>query len=124
MREHVKVDKWHVFGGSWGSTLSLAYAQTHPERVKSLTLRGIFTVRPSLSVHTLDVLSATEPCSLAALLRRAPSLTLIHRRPQLRREELAFFYQGPGTSFLFPDHWEEFLAPIPEDERGDMIQAY
>ena len=36
------VDKWMVFGGSWGSTLSLAYAQTHPERVTELVLRGIF----------------------------------------------------------------------------------
>lgn len=53
VREHVQVDKWHVFGGSWGSTLSLAYAQTHPERVKSLTLRGIFTVRPYLSLSLL-----------------------------------------------------------------------
>ncbi|KAL9932643.1 hypothetical protein V8E36_008342 [Tilletia maclaganii] len=40
-------DKWHVFGGSWGSTLSLAYAQTHPERVSALILRGIFTLRRS-----------------------------------------------------------------------------
>ncbi|PWN20101.1 putative proline iminopeptidase [Microstroma glucosiphilum] len=44
-KEVMKVDKWHVFGGSWGSTLSLAYAQTHPERVSALILRGIFTLR-------------------------------------------------------------------------------
>lgn len=85
VREHVGVDTWHVFGGSWGSTLALAYAQTHPDRVKSLTLRGIFT---------------------------------------LRRAELEYFYQGPGTNFLFPDFWEEYLAVIPEEERGDMIKAY
>ncbi|KAI0058171.1 proline iminopeptidase [Artomyces pyxidatus] len=47
LREHLKIDKWHVFGGSWGSTLSLAYAQSHPDRVKSLVLRGIFTLRKS-----------------------------------------------------------------------------
>ncbi|KAF8635175.1 hypothetical protein AX15_000508 [Amanita polypyramis BW_CC] len=47
LREHLKIEKWNVFGGSWGSTLSLAYAQTHPERVKSLVLRGIFTLRKS-----------------------------------------------------------------------------
>ncbi|KAF8727696.1 hypothetical protein AX14_007096 [Amanita brunnescens Koide BX004] len=47
LREHLKIEKWHVFGGSWGSTLALAYAQTHPERVKSLVLRGIFTLRRS-----------------------------------------------------------------------------
>lgn len=45
IREHVGVERWHVFGGSWGSTLALTYAATHPERVKSLTLRGIFLVR-------------------------------------------------------------------------------
>lgn len=45
LREHLKIDKWVVFGGSWGSTLSLAYAETHPERIKALVLRGIFAVR-------------------------------------------------------------------------------
>ncbi len=45
LREMVGVDKWQVFGGSWGSTLALAYAQTHPTRVTELILRGIFTLR-------------------------------------------------------------------------------
>ncbi|GAA5858477.1 hypothetical protein JCM8547_007324 [Rhodosporidiobolus lusitaniae] len=86
IREHLGLgEKVHVFGGSWGSTLSLAYAQAHPNRVKSLTLRGIFT---------------------------------------LRRAELEFFYQGPGTNYIFADAWDEYLKPIPEDERGDMISAY
>jgi len=84
IRELLKIDKWHVFGGSWGSTLALAYAQAHPNRVKSLVLRGIFTIRKS---------------------------------------ELNFFYQD-GTSHLFPEAWEEYLAPIPEAERSDMILAY
>ncbi|MEP3279472.1 MAG: prolyl aminopeptidase [Stappiaceae bacterium] len=47
LREHVSVDKWLVFGGSWGSTLSLAYAQTHPDRVSALILRGIYTLTRS-----------------------------------------------------------------------------
>jgi proline iminopeptidase, Neisseria-type subfamily len=42
LREHLGVEKWCVFGGSWGSTLALAYAITHPERVESLILRGVF----------------------------------------------------------------------------------
>jgi proline iminopeptidase len=62
----------------------------------------------------------------------------------LRRKELAYFYQGPGTNFLFPDcksrgrsyrkrrlltifesqDWEEYVKPIPEEERGDFITAY
>ena len=45
LRQMVGVDQWLVFGGSWGSTLALAYAQTHPERVSELVLRGIFTLR-------------------------------------------------------------------------------
>jgi proline iminopeptidase len=84
LRTLLGVDRWLVFGGSWGSTLALAYAQTHTERVSALILRGIFT---------------------------------------LRREELLWFYQE-GASWLFPDLWEGFLAPIPEAERSDLIGAY
>jgi len=84
LREMIGVDKWMVFGGSWGSTLALAYAQEHPERVTELVLRGIFT---------------------------------------LRRSELLWYYQE-GASWIFPDKWEGFLAPIPEEERGDLMAAY
>ncbi|MBI0329818.1 prolyl aminopeptidase [Burkholderia plantarii] len=84
LREMVGVDRWLVFGGSWGSTLALAYAETHPQRVSELILRGIFT---------------------------------------LRHAELLWYYQE-GASWLFPDLWESFLAPIPEAERGDLITAY
>ena len=45
IRTHLGIDRWVVFGGSWGSTLSLAYAETHPDRVKGLILRGIFMLR-------------------------------------------------------------------------------
>ncbi|GAA6063724.1 hypothetical protein JCM10212_001625 [Sporobolomyces blumeae] len=85
IRQHLKIETWHVFGGSWGSTLSLAYAQEHPSRVRSLMLRGIFT---------------------------------------LRKSELDFFYQGPGTSDLFPDFWDDYVSVIPEPERHDMVAAY
>jgi len=84
IRELSKVDKWVVFGGSWGSTLALAYAQTHPSRVKALVLRGIFA---------------------------------------LRWKELQWLYQE-GASLIFPDRWEDYLAPIPPVERGDLIAAY
>ena len=47
LREHLNIAKWHVFGGSWGSTLALAYATKHVNRIISLTLRGIFLSRPS-----------------------------------------------------------------------------
>ena len=45
LRAHLGIEKWVVFGGSWGSSLALAYAQTHPERVHALVLRGIFLIR-------------------------------------------------------------------------------
>lgn len=47
LRTHLQIEKWHVFGGSWGSTLALTYAITHPEKVTALILRGIFLCRPS-----------------------------------------------------------------------------
>jgi proline iminopeptidase len=46
LREHLGIERWQLFGGSWGSTLALAYAQSHPDRVTELVLRGIFLVRP------------------------------------------------------------------------------
>ena len=42
LRTHLGIDKWVVFGGSWGSTLAIAYAQAHPQRVRGLVLRGLF----------------------------------------------------------------------------------
>ena len=47
IRERLGIDAWHVFGGSWGSTLSLSYAVMHPKRTKSLVLRGVFLLRKS-----------------------------------------------------------------------------
>jgi len=84
LRQMTGVDKWLVFGGSWGSTLALAYAETHPEHVSELVLRGIYT---------------------------------------LTKAELNWYYQF-GVSEMFPDKWERFQAPIPEDERHDMMGAY
>ena len=84
IREHLEIDKWVVFGGSWGSTLSLSYAITHPDRCKALVLRGIFMIR---------------------------------------KKEINWFYQD-GTSNIYPDAWEHYLRPIPEDERHDLVAAY
>ncbi len=47
LRRHLGIERWQVFGGSWGSTLALAYAQCHPQRVTELVLRGIFLLRRS-----------------------------------------------------------------------------
>ena len=83
--EVAKVDKWMVFGGSWGSTLSLTYAQTHPERVTELVLRGIFL---------------------------------------FDQYELDWMYKEGGASQVYPDKFVEFVGLIPEDERGDLVEAY
>ena len=84
LREHLGIERWLVFGGSWGATLSLAYAQTHPDRVSEIVLRGVFTAR---------------------------------------RTELDWIYNG-GAARLFPDHWEDYLAPVPTDRRQDPLAAY
>ncbi|TCR93052.1 prolyl aminopeptidase [Rhizobium sp. BK376] len=84
LREMAGAEKWLVFGGSWGSTLALAYAEKHPERVSELVLRGIYT---------------------------------------LTRAELDWYYQF-GVSEMFPDKWERFIAPIPPEERHEMMAAY
>ena len=47
LREALGIGRWLVFGGSWGSTLALAYAEAHPDRVTQLVLRGIFMLRPA-----------------------------------------------------------------------------
>lgn len=84
LRQHLGIDRWQVAGGSWGSTLALAYAISHKARVTELVLRGLFT---------------------------------------LRKAEIDWFYQS-GTSFLFPEEWQAYLAPIPLAERGDLVAAY
>ena len=50
LREHLAIDRWQVFGGSWGSTLALAYAETHPQRVTELVLRGILPIDMSAAI--------------------------------------------------------------------------
>lgn len=59
IRQHLDIEKWQVFGGSWGSTLALAYAITHPDRVRALVLRGIFLCRPS-EIHWFYQQGASE----------------------------------------------------------------
>ncbi|GMR20456.1 MAG: prolyl aminopeptidase [Gammaproteobacteria bacterium] len=84
IRAYLHIEKWVVFGGSWGSTLALAYAQAYPQQVLGLILRGIFLCRP---------------------------------------REIHWFYQD-GANRVFPDHWQHFIAPIPENERDDLVNAH
>ncbi|MBW1762503.1 MAG: prolyl aminopeptidase [Deltaproteobacteria bacterium] len=84
IRAHLGIERWQLFGGSWGSTLALAYAQQYPDRVTEMVLRGIFL---------------------------------------LRRREIQWYYQE-GASRIFPEAWQGYLEPIPQDERDDMVGAY
>ena len=84
IREALGIDRWIVFGGSWGATLALVYGETHPDRAVHLVLRGVFL--------------ATQG-------------------------ELDWFYGG-GAGAFWPDRWREFVSPVPEGERADLIAAY
>ena len=83
LREHLGIESWHVFGGSYGSTMSLYYAQEFPERCKSLVLRGIWL---------------------------------------LREEELDWWLYG--IRMIQPELWQTFANFIPEEEQGDLLEAY
>jgi len=81
--EHLGIARWVVSGGSWGSSLALAYAEAHPQHCLGL------------------VLVSTWLC---------------------REEDTQWWFQGVRA--VFPELWEQFAAPIPENERGDLRQAY
>lgn len=73
LRHHLGIERWQLFGGSWGSTLSLAYAEKHPERVSGLILRGIFLLRDSeLHWFYQDGASALFPEAWEAFERPIP----------------------------------------------------
>ncbi|MES2297454.1 MAG: prolyl aminopeptidase [Pseudomonadota bacterium] len=83
LRQLFGIERWLVFGGSWGSTLALAYGQAHPERCLGFVLRGIFL------------------CTAA---------------------EVDWFLHG--VQWFYPELYAEFIAPIPEAERADLLGAY
>ena len=83
LRELMGIERWLVFGGSWGSTLALAYGQAHPQRCTGFVLRGIFLCTPP---------------------------------------ELDWFLNG--MRWFFPEAHARLVAPIPPEERGDILGAY
>jgi proline iminopeptidase len=83
IRRMLGIDRWLVFGGSWGATLALAYGEAYPERCSGFVLRGIFLCTPA---------------------------------------EIDWFLNG--IRWFFPEVHAEFVAPIPEAERGDLLRAY
>jgi proline iminopeptidase len=73
IRQHLHIQQWHVFGGSWGSTLALAYATKYPEHIISLTLRGIFLSRPHEISWFLGNVALFFPEAWQALLEIVPA---------------------------------------------------
>ncbi len=84
IRKFLHVEQWMLFGGGWGSMLSLAYAEAFPDQVLAMVLRGVFLGR---------------------------------------QEDIDWAYQD-GASRFFPDHWEDFVAPIAVAERDKIVEAY
>ncbi|MDD7804619.1 MAG: prolyl aminopeptidase [Endozoicomonas sp. (ex Botrylloides leachii)] len=84
IRLFLSIEQWMLFGDSWGSTLSLVYAQTHPKMVSAMVLGGVFLAR---------------------------------------KQDIDWLYHC-GANRIFPDNWEHFIEVIPQDERGDLIEAY
>ena len=72
LRRHLGIDRWLLFGGSWGSTLALAYAQAHPDRVAGCVLRGVFLGRPPELDWFLHGLGAVFPEAHAAFAGHLP----------------------------------------------------
>ncbi len=84
IRKELAIEKWVIMGGSWGTTLALAYAEEYPDKVLGLILRGVFLGR---------------------------------------QQDLDWLY-ADGTRKIFPDYWEEFIQPIPDEEHANLLDAY
>ena len=127
LREHLGIEKWQVFGGSWGSTLALAYAQKHPERVLELVLRGIFLLRrEEIEWFYQKGASILFPDAWEPFLAHIPEaersdlMTAYHKRltsedPAVRLAAAKIWSTWEGaTSKLLPD--AEFTGHYEEDE--------
>lgn len=90
--------KMHVFGGSWGSTLALAYAIAHPAAVQTLILRGVFLCRRA----DIDYFFQGNAAGFAA-------------------DPLAM--PAPGAYLDFPTAWRHFVEAIPPEDRGDVVKG-
>lgn len=85
IREKLGIDRWVILGGSWGTTLGLVYAQTYPQHVIAMILRGIFLAR---------------------------------------NEDRDWLYGSNGAAKIYPDYWEDFIAPIPLEHRHHPLYEY
>lgn len=88
LREHLQIPEWQVFGGSWGSTLALAYSQSHPEKV---------------SFTFLDLCVYIQfPCDFTTFVTNKVTGIVLRGIFLLRKKEIDWFYEG-GAAAIFPD---------------------
>jgi len=126
LREHCGIEKWQVFGGSWGSTLSLAYAETHPERALELVLRGIFLCRkkeiqwfyqeganaifPDVWEEYLKVIPEAERADMVSAYHRR--LTSDDEAVLLEAARAWSIWEGSTSKLFFDEHSiEKFADP-------------
>jgi proline iminopeptidase len=134
LREYLDIERWLVFGGSWGSTLALAYAQRHPKRVTELVLRGIFLLRRSeiewfyqnpqgagsIYPDRWEAYAAAIPERERKNMVRAYYRRLTSRNPSIRRRAARAWSIWEGaTSYLRPNR--EYIGKF---ERGAFAEAF
>ena len=117
LRQHLGVERWAVFGGSWGSTLALSYAEAHPKRVLALVLRGIFLCRPE-EIHWFMY-------GMRTLFPEAWQAFADHLPPEERGDLLAHYYwrlrhPDPAVHMPAAHEWSRYesscstLLPDPD----------
>jgi proline iminopeptidase len=126
LREHLELERWMVFGGSWGSTLALAYAQTHPERVTELVLRGIFLLRRAeIEFFYQDGASRLFPDAWEGFVAPIPE---VERADLVAAYHRRLFGEDPQEQLRCARAWSSWefatsrLVPDPdEEEQSDAM---
>lgn len=109
IRQHLNIDRWHVFGGSWGSTLALSYANSHPQQVISLTLRGIFLSRQHEIDWFLGQVALFFPEAWQTLLAVVPAN---HQENILDYYATQVFHSDTAISIPAAIRWNAFESSI------------
>ncbi|EUJ11488.1 prolyl aminopeptidase [Methylophilaceae bacterium 11] len=109
IRKHLNIKRWHVFGGSWGSTLALSYACTHPSAVISLVLRGIFLSRPFELNWFLGQINLFFPDQWQTLCHYLPEA---ERESPLHAFERLVFSEDPNINIPAAIHWNAYESSI------------
>lgn len=124
LRNHLGIDRWLVFGGSWGSTLGLTYALSHPDRVTGLILRGIFLSRPEELDWFLNNARFFYPESWQALIT---FLSLAERENVLNAYTQRIFSNDPAINVPAATNWNAYESSImslrPSASKGSPVTA-